>query len=151
MGGRGQRDHARHGGRLAGHELRPVQGLEAALGVPDQIDLRGAGRGEDPADEGGDLGGGLGDRRDPADRDTGNGLTVGGRVGAEARGGQRGAESGKVAGTVAAEAVQEHDGLGMSGGRPAAPVVEPGAGPGGRLPGGLTGHHEREAGGGGED
>ena len=67
--------------------------MEAALGVPDDVDLRGAGRLTDPPDERGELVGRLLDRDRAADGDLRGGLPVGEGEGAVALRGQERAEA----------------------------------------------------------
>ena len=121
---RRERDHLAH---LTGvpADLGPVDALEAALGVPDDVDLGRTGRLADLLDEGLDLRRRLRDRDRAADRDRRAGLAVGEGEGAVALRGEERAEVRVVAGAVAAQPVQQDKRVRMRGRRLAGPVVEP--------------------------
>lgn len=91
-------------------KLGSVEGLECAFGVADEIDLAGVGFGVDFVDEGGDLGGGLGDREKTTDRRCGRFGAVGEGVDAVVAGGEEGREGGEGGG-VGGHAVEEDDGV----------------------------------------
>ncbi|CAL2061762.1 protein of unknown function [Streptomyces murinus] len=107
----------------AAEELQVVAGHHAALGVPDQVDLGGAGGGAHLVHEGGELRGRLVDGAEPVeDGDAGELAVVQGEDAVPA-GLQVGGEAEPVVDRVAEGAVDQHDGAGVRGGRLAGVVV----------------------------
>ncbi len=128
-------------------ELEVPAGHHAALRVPDEVGLGGAGGGEDAVDVGVELSGGRGDGAEPVEEGDARQLAVVEGEDAVAPVDQVGREGEPVVDGVPEGAVDEDDGARVRGGRLAGEVVPATAGGGAGLGGGGGG----EGGGGGQE